>query len=117
VAQLARAEVETFLTLPGLDSLYLWAQKDPPNDLNVSAWVILLDAAAQERIWQAAQLHAGVMVVRNRSLIRSWVGGRSVANLPLVRQIEEHFQTVTNFDGYEIMARHGAAADGGALKR
>lgn len=109
VARLAAPQVETFLTLPGLNSFYLWAQKEPPNDLNVSAWVVLLDAEAQERIWQAAQRHSGVMAVRNRRLIRSWVGGRSVANLPLVRHIEEDFQTVTNINGYELMTRRGGA--------
>jgi hypothetical protein len=105
VAELSRPEVETFLSLPGLDSFYFWAQKAPPNSLNVSAWVILLDAEAQERIWSAAQSRAGLMVVRNRRLIRSWVGGRSVAQLPLVRHIEENFKTVSNCGDYELMVR------------
>ena len=105
VAELARPEVETFLTLPGLDSFYLWAQKDPPNGLNVSAWVILLDAQAQERIWQAAQSRRGLMVVRNRGLVRSWVGGRSVSELPLVRHIDENFKPVSTYGGYELMVR------------
>lgn len=105
VDQLARPEVETFLTLPGMDSFYFWARKEPPNDLNVSAWIVLLDAPAQERIWRAAEAHPGLMVVRNRRLIRSWVRGRSVAQLPLVRHIEENFKTVATYGGYELMTR------------
>ena len=91
--------------MPGLDSFYFWARKEPPNDLNVSAWIILLDAQAQERIWRAANVHPGLMVVRNRRLIRSWVGGRSVDQLPLVRHIEENFKTVATYGSYELMAR------------
>ena len=105
VAELAPPEVQTFLTLPGMDSFYLWTHKEPPNGLNVSAWVVLLDAQAQERIWQAAVRHPGLMVVRNRSLIRRWVRGRSVEGLPLVRHIEENFKTVAEHGGYELMTR------------
>ena len=104
-AELARPQVETFLTLPGLDSFYFWAQKDPPNGLNVSAWIVLLDAHEQERIWQAAQSHPGLMVVKNRKWIRSWVGGRSVEQLPLVRHIDDNFKTVSECGGYELMIR------------
>jgi hypothetical protein len=103
VDDLSRPEVGTFITLPGMDSFYLWARKEPPNGLNVSAWMILLDAAEQERIWQAAQTHPGLMVVRNRRLIRSWVGGRSIAQLPLVRHIDENFVQVADYGGYEMM--------------
>lgn len=103
VDELSRPEVETFITLPGMDSFYLWAQKEPPNGLNVSAWMILLDAPEQERIWRAAQTHQGLMAVRNRRLIRSWVGGRSIAQLPLVRHIDENFVQVADYGGYEML--------------
>jgi hypothetical protein len=103
VDDLSRPEVETFLTLPGMDSFYLWARKEPPNGLNVSAWIVLLDGPEQERIWQAAQMYQGLMVVRNRRLIRSWVGGRSIAQLPLVRHIDENFIQVADYGGYEML--------------
>lgn len=105
VSELSRPEVETFLTLPGLNSFYLWTNKEPPNSLNVSAWVVLLDTEAQEKVWRAAQSHPGLMVLRNRRLIRSWVGGRPVAQLPLVRHIEENFKTAATYGGYELMVR------------
>jgi hypothetical protein len=111
VAQLARPEVTTFLTLPGMDSFYLWAQKEPPNGLNVSAWIILLDGNAQERIWRAAEGRPGLMAVRNRRLIRSWVGGHSVAQLPLVQHIDEEFKTVSRYGDYELMAKKDSGSD------
>jgi hypothetical protein len=109
VSEVARPEVDTFLTLPGLDSFYFWAKKDPPNSLNVSAWVILLDPASQERIWQAAQSRAGLRVIRNRGLIRIWMKRRVLADLPLVRHIETNFVTIANYGDYEVMARREAS--------
>jgi hypothetical protein len=106
VAELAKPEVKSFLTLPGMDSLYLWAQKPPPNELNVSAWIVLLDDSEQERIWRAAQKFSGLKVVRNRQLIRRWVGGRSVSQLALVRHIDEEFAPEAAYGGYEILALH-----------
>jgi hypothetical protein len=103
VDDLSRPEVGTFITLPGMDSFYLWAGKEPPNGLNVSAWIVLLDTAEQESIWRAAQTHQGLMAVRNRRLIRSWVGGRSIAQLPLVRHIDESFVRVADYGGYEML--------------
>jgi hypothetical protein len=105
VAELAKTDVKTFITLPGMDSLYFWAQKPPPNELNVSAWIVLLDDSEQERIWRAAQKFSGLKVVRNRQLIRRWVGGRSISQLALVRHIDEEFAPEAAYGGYEILAR------------
>jgi hypothetical protein len=105
VGSLARPEVETFLTLPGLNSLYLWAQKDPPTGLNVTTWMTLFDAASQERIWQAAQQHPGLVVVRNNKVVAFWMRGRPVNHLPLVQHIEENFTTASSQGGYELMVR------------
>ncbi|HLH53747.1 MAG TPA: hypothetical protein VKY92_09045 [Verrucomicrobiae bacterium] len=105
VAELAKPEVTTFLTLPGMNSFYFWSKKEPPNGLNASAWVILLDDRAQEQIWQAARDRGGLKVLRNRNVIRSWVGGRSIHQFPLVRYIEENFHTVATYGGYEVMER------------
>ena len=93
VRPLARPEVDTFLTLPGLNSLYFWAQKDPPTGFNVTAWMTLLDDGQQQRIWDAAKGRSGLMVVRNRYLIRFWMQGRPINGSPLVQDIEAHFTT------------------------
>ena len=105
VRPLARPETETFLTLPGLNSLYFWAQKDPPTGFNVTTWMTLLDDRCQERVVEAASKYRGLMVVRNRILADWWVEGRPIRQLPLVRYIDEQFYTVKSIDGYELMMR------------
>ncbi len=105
VQPLSRPEIETFLTFPGLNSLYFWARKEPPTGLNVTTWMTLLDAPCQERIWEAANKYPGLMAVRNNPLAAFWAQGRPLDHLPLVRHIDEHFRTVRSIDGYELMVR------------
>ena len=105
VLRLDRPEVDTFLTYPGLNSLYVWARKDPPTGVNVSTWMLNLDDASQERIRDAADRHPGLVVVRNRQLIGDWTQGRRVDQRPLVRYIDERFAVVERIGGYELMKR------------
>ncbi len=105
VRPLARPEVETFLTLPGLNSLYFWAEKEAPTGLNTTTWMTLLDAAEQERIWEAARERPGLMAVRNRALARYWLRGRSPKEAPLARHIDESFQPMITNGSYELLIR------------
>ena len=103
VARLARPEVGTFLSLPGLNSFYFWAEKEPPTYL--TTWMSLSDSRYQERIWQEANRKQGLMVLRNKEMIHFWVHDRPIDNLPLVRHIDEEFETVYSNCGYELMIR------------
>jgi hypothetical protein len=102
VATLARPEVGGFLTMPGMNSLYFWARKSPPTDLNVTAWMTLIDERGQAAIWEAARQCPGLLVVRNWQLTDMWMQGQPVNTIPLARHIEEDFVTLTNFGCYEI---------------
>ncbi len=107
VEPLARPEVETFLTLPGLNSFYFWAEKEAPTGFN-AAWMLPLEAEAQEKVWEAARQRRGLMVVRNRSLVRHWTKNRSAEQLPLVKYIQDQFQTVLTNGTYEVMIPRAA---------
>ena len=101
--QLSRPEVGTFLSLPSLNSFYFWAEKEPPTYL--ITWMSLSDSRCQERIWQEAKQHQGLMVLRNKEMIHFWVNDRPIDNLPIVRHIENEFKTVYSDCGYELMIR------------
>jgi hypothetical protein len=102
---LARPEVDTFLSLPGLNSFYFWAQKEPPTGFNTTKWMSLLDDATQENIWQATKRHAQVMVLRNNGLVKAWTRGRPMDHSPLVQHIEQEFQIIGGEAGYELLER------------
>jgi hypothetical protein len=110
VCELERPEVDTFLTLPGLCSLYLWARKAPPTGFNVSFWMGLLDDHCQERVWEAAISHSGLVVVRNTEAANLWRSGmnfdrRPFDEIPLVHNISTHFKAIHSIGDYEVMVR------------
>jgi hypothetical protein len=102
---LARPEVDTFLSLPGLNSFYFWSQKEPPTGFNTTTWMSLLDEATQEKIWQATKRHAQVMVLRNNGLVKAWTRGRPMDHAPLLQHIEEEFQLIGREAGYQLLER------------
>lgn len=105
VSFLSQPEVGTFLTQPGMNSLYLWAKKTPPTDWNVTTWMTLFGDRDQEAIWDAAQKRPRLMAVRNQFLTGFWTQGQPTKALPLARHIKEDFITLTNIDGFEVMTR------------
>jgi len=109
VGWLARPEVETFLTLPGMNSLYFWAQKDPPTGFNVSDWMYLFDDHCQQQIWETVSKHSNVLVVKNEALARWWAAPcphcRPLENVPLVQLINENFKSLTIIGNYEVMVQ------------
>jgi hypothetical protein len=102
-----RAEADTFITMPGINSLYLWTEKEPPTTYNATAWMTLFGADRQKRIVEALETYPRACAVRNRELAERWLRGQRIEGLPLVRSIREDFHPVGNFAGYEFLSRSG----------
>jgi hypothetical protein len=105
VEQLSRPDVDTFLSLPVMNSFYLWSLKDPPTCFGIGSWIVLFDDPQQELVWDSAKNKNGLRIVRNRRLVRSWVKGRSIQQLPLVRHIEDNFKLLATYGDYEVLVR------------
>ncbi len=113
VAQL-RLRCDGFVTLPGMNSFYLWTGIDPPTGLNTTSWMYLLDDEQQQRIVDAVRPVRRLCAVRNDSLLDWWVNGpppgRPRASppprRPLLRFIEDEFHTVEQIGDYQIMVRN-----------
>jgi hypothetical protein len=56
-------------------------------------------------VWDSAKNKNGLRIVRNRRLVRSWVKGRSIQQLPLVRHIEDNFKLLATYGDYEVLVR------------
>jgi hypothetical protein len=100
-----RDECDTFITLPGLNSFYLWTSKRPPTGLNVGDWMFLLDTEQQERIVDAVRDVDRLCLVRSDQGLANWVSGSGQAappDLPLIRFIENTRwrETDSAFGGY-----------------
>jgi hypothetical protein len=105
-----QAHSETFITMPGLNSLYFWTAKEPPTTWNTTHWMTLFDNDRQQRIVEALTPYPRLCAVRNAELTHRWLRGQSIEAMPLVRSLDEGFQTIGSFAGYEFRIRRDRAA-------
>ncbi len=101
---------KAFITLPGLNSLYLFAGLEPPTMRNTNEWMSVFSASEQAEIRDRfSRMPPPLCVVRNRLLVDLWTYNLDVRpNLqasPLVRYIDEQFTTVSTLDGFEFMVQ------------
>jgi hypothetical protein len=96
----------TFLTMPGLNSLYLWTNKEPPSTSNMTHWMTMFDAARQEPILRLAAKDPHLCAVRQNELAARWLRpGQDISSGPLVGFIDQGFTTAAAFSGYEFRVR------------
>jgi hypothetical protein len=103
-----RAGCETFVTLPGLNSLYLWAEREPPTGFNATTWMFLFDAALQQRIVARLETIERLCLVRHPALADSWARRRPMPALPLLDYLQTHFVLEEPVGSYELWVRKGA---------
>jgi hypothetical protein len=96
---------DNFIGLPGLDSLYLWAQRTPPTALNHNAWMFTFDPALQERVVRALTPIDRLCVVRQEGDLDFWRQERPLPDGPLLRYVEEGFVPLERFGGYILLVR------------
>jgi hypothetical protein len=105
-----RRDCRTFLTMPGLDSLYLFTGEPAPVELS-GPWMYFLSAADQRRIVQRVAPMRGLCVVRSAAAGYVWflLSGHHPTR-PLVQFIDHGFMSAATFEGngpvsYELMVR------------
>jgi hypothetical protein len=94
----------TFISLPGLDSFYIFAQVEPPSPLPTRYMWLAEDVAHEQALVQASSRIGRLCVVENEPLIVAWTHGRSVSG-PLVSYIQDGFQPTYTFGDYSILTR------------
>jgi hypothetical protein len=96
---------ETFVTLPGLNSLYLWSGREPPTGLNATSWMFLFDDALQRRIVARLETIERLCLVRHPELVASWARSRPLPWLPLLAYLETRFELRERMGAYELWVR------------
>lgn len=85
-----RGHADGLVTWPGLGSLHAWTGLPPVTGDHVTAWMTLLDDAAQRRIVERLRERARpAAVVASRT---AWVVGRDVSGSSLVRYVEDELR-------------------------
>jgi hypothetical protein len=97
-----------FITLPGMNSFYLWTGQDPPTGGNATAWTELFDAERQRRIVAEVKSIDGLCLLENEVLALGW-SGSAISSGPLVRFMHREFTPLLQIGDYRLLRRGGSA--------
>jgi hypothetical protein len=107
IARALRGDCGTFLSMPGLNSFYLWTGREPPTALNATHWMNLLSEGEQRRVIEAVSSEPRLCALRQPRITAFWARGGRLPSGPLVRFIDEGFDPIARFGGYELSRRVG----------
>ena len=101
-----RTHCDTFLTLPGMNSLNIFAQEEPPTEMS-GPWPFFFTVDQQRQIVEEVTHRPHFCIVRKPDLLAFWAGfsGSTVPKRPLVNFIENKFTLLRDFSGYQLLIR------------
>jgi hypothetical protein len=108
LAEYVRAQCDTFVTIPGLNSLYFWTGKTPPTYFNISGEGGMPNDRQQDQIVAALRRAKRPLVVESEIKWPSWirVGGAKAGPLPLF--IADEYREVARLADFRILAPKNA---------
>jgi hypothetical protein len=110
VTQLRR-NCDTFVSLPGIPSLYFWTDKPMPGEvhhtpgqLNFNMWMDMFTSAQQKEVVADLARFPSVCAVYHPSGVESWnTGKQNVRGWPLANHILTNFKTIGRSGDYQFM--------------
>ena len=105
-----RDNCNALVTVPGLNSLYLWSGLRPPTGFNVTSWMYLLGPDIQARIVEKIRAADRVCVVELPWMLQMWTQGRPIPDAPLARYVAHGFSLHSRHGDYELLVRSPAAS-------
>jgi len=103
LTQYLETRCQTFVTYPGINSLYFWTGKRPPTHCNSTGWG-QLSYARQEQILAALRHAERPMIVIVGAAVERWTREIPPQISPLVRFIFEDCREVQRIGGFIIYA-------------
>jgi hypothetical protein len=95
----------SFITFPGMNSIYIWTGQEPPSDLRYGVWWLTPDPVDQQAVVLQLKGQSRLCVVKNQALIDFWAQGRPVRSQPVVDFIDGSFVPSATFGDYELLLR------------
>ncbi len=93
----------SFITMPGMSSLYIWTGQEAPATLFDSDWMFFVDSAQQQSIVDQVRSLPGMCVVRNDAVLKFWAEGQPIPRGPLIDFIEANFVVAGSYGDYELL--------------
>jgi hypothetical protein len=95
----------SFITFPGMNSLYIWTAEDPPTTVHIQQWWLVLDGNQQQALVQQLTGKPRLCVIKNQHVIDMWAQGRTISHSPLVDFIDREFVRDSSYGDYELLVR------------
>jgi hypothetical protein len=111
--QAARAHGRSFFTMPGLNSLYFWAEQDSPTCCNVGNWLTLLKTDQQSKVVADLRKTPDLCVIRWNAAVEFYSRDRDISSNNIVRYIEDNFVAAESFEGCDILVRRSTGIQNG----
>jgi hypothetical protein len=86
-------ECDTFVSYPGLNSLYFWSGKQPPTQINSTGWGQLTHAQQRHILGSLRQAHRPKLVV-TEAMMQSWNTSYADPIRPLVRFVQDECRPI-----------------------
>jgi hypothetical protein len=111
ITQTIRDNCDTYVSVPGLDSFYIFGRLQPPTPLPTRYMWLSDDTPHQVAVIAAANRVNRLCVVENDVLVTAWTNGRTVGG-PLETYIQTGFVPIYSNNHYTILTRRdGAGSD------
>lgn len=100
------AHCNTFLTLPGMNSLNIFSGEEPPVEMS-GPWPFFFTAGEQKRIVEDVERRRRFCIVHKPDLVDFWASfsGYTLPKRPLVNFINQEFVLLHDFSGYRLLVR------------
>ena len=98
-----KSDCDTFVSMPGINSLYFWAQKKPPTTYNTTAWMTLLDDEQQKAVVESLKTERRVCAVYHPQLTQNGLRERDLSSFPLSGYILNNFSVRGEINQYRFM--------------
>jgi len=105
LTQALRRHCDTFFSIPGLNSFYIFTEEEPPTGFNVGPWMYVLTGDEQRDVVRRLRRVDRLCVLRNDDELAFWQGNRPPPDGPLVRYLEGLTYPVANVANYSVKAR------------
>ena len=99
------SDCSSFITFPGMNSIYIWTGQEPPSDLRYGVWWLTPDPVDQQAVVRQLEGESRLCVIKNQTLIDFWAQGHQVPAQPVVDFINASFIPKATFGDYELLIR------------
>lgn len=99
-----RKHCDTFMTIPGLNSLNIFAGEEPPFEL-AGPWPFFVNAEEQRKIVASIRNKHRFCLVAKPDVLQFWAefsGVQRPPQRPLVAYFEDQFKLLHDYSGYEL---------------